>query len=166
MKKYILAIVGAILFSSSAFAAGYGDAGCGLGSLIFGNSPGPVQIFAATTNLIGYAGLNTQNFGISSGTSNCDAKGFDTSSLEQERFVADNFSGVSKEMAVGEGEQLTVLAGLMGCPAVQQTRFNTVTQQNYAAIFASDTTTPSEMLTAVKTVMSSDAELSTACIVN
>lgn len=166
MKKYILAMIGTILFSSSAFAAGYGDAGCGLGSLIFGNASGPVQIFAVTTNVTPHPLVNSQIFGISSGTSNCDAKGFDTAQLEQERFVANNFSGVAKEMAVGEGEQLTALAGLMGCPVVQQTRFNTVTQQNYAAIFASDTTTPSEMLTAVKTVMSGDAELSAACTVN
>jgi hypothetical protein len=162
MKKYILAIVGTILFSSSAFAAGYGDAGCGLGSLIFGNQSGPIQVLAVTTN----GTSANQTFGITSGTSNCDAKGFDTSKLEQEQFVANNFSGLAKDMATGKGEQLTVLAGMMGCPVVQQTRFNTATQQNYAAIFASDTTTPSEMLTAVKTVMSGDAELSAACSVN
>jgi len=166
MKKYILAIVGTILFSSSAFAAaarGYGDAGCGLGSMIFGNQQGPVQIFAATTNLIGYGPINTQNFAISSGTSNCDAKGFDTAKLEQEQFVASNFSGLAKEMATGQGEQLTALAGLMGCPTVQQSRFNTVAQQNYQAIFASDSTTPAEVLTAVRGVVSNDSELSTTC---
>ena len=162
MKKYLIAIVGTLLFSSTALAAGYGDAGCGLGSLLFGNQSGPVQILAATTN---GTSLN-QAFGITSGTSNCDAKGFDTTKLEQERFVAHNFSGVAKEMAVGEGEQLAALSGLLGCPTLQQTRFNTVAQQNYSAIFASDTTTPSEMLTAVKTVMSSDAELAAACSVN
>lgn len=162
MKKYLLAIVGVMMFSSSALAAGYGDAGCGLGSLIFGNQSGPIQVLAVTTN--GTSG--NQTFGITSGTSNCDAKGFDTSKLEQEQFVANNFSGLAKDMASGKGEQLTALGGLLGCPMVQQTRFNTVTQRNYAAIFASDTTTPAEMLTAVKTVMSSDAELSAACAVN
>ena len=162
MKKYILAIVGTILFSSSAFAAGYGEAGCGLGAMIFGKTPGPTQILAATTN-------NTfwnQAFGISSGTSECDAKGVDTAKLEQEQFVQNNFSGLAKEMATGEGEHLTVLAGLLGCPMVQQPRFNTVAQRNYETILASDTTTPAEMLTAVKTVMSSDAELSAACTTN
>lgn len=162
MKKYFLAIAGTLLFTSSALAAGYGDAGCGLGSLIFGNQAGPIQILAVTTNGTVY----NQTFGITSGTSNCDAKGFDTSKLEQEQFVANNFSGLAKDMAAGNGEQLTALAGMMGCPVGQQTRFNTVTQQNYAAIFASDTTTPSQMLTAVKTVMSGDAQLSAACSVN
>jgi Protein of unknown function (DUF3015) len=159
MKKYIMAIVGTILFSSSAFAAGYGDAGCGLGSLIFGNASGPIQVLAVTTNGTSY----NQTFGISSGTSNCDAQGFDTAKLEQEEFVANNFSGLAKEMATGNGEQLTALAGLMGCPTVQQTRFNTVAQQNYRAIFASDSTTPAEVLTAVRGVVSNDTELSTTC---
>jgi hypothetical protein len=166
MKRYILAIVGSMLFfsSASAFAAevgaaGYGEAGCGLGALIFGKQKGGVQILAATTNNTFY----NQAFGISSWTSNCDAKGWDTAKLEQEQFVANNFSGLAKEMASGEGEQLTTLAGLLGCPATQQPRFNTVAQRNYETILASDRTTPSEMLTAVKAVMSSYAELSAAC---
>jgi hypothetical protein len=162
MKRYILAIVGTILFFSpvSVFAAaGYGEAGCGLGSLIFGNQKGPVQILAATTN----GTVNNQSFAITTGTSNCDAKGFDTSKLEQEQFVTNNFSGLAKEMAAGEGEQLTALAGLLGCPMTQQPRFNAVTQRNYETILANDKTTPSEMLTAVKVVMSSDADLSAAC---
>lgn len=80
---------------------------------------------------------------------------------EQERFATHNFSGLAKEMAAGQGEQLATFAGLLGCPTVKQTHFNAVTQRNYAAIFASETTTPAEMLTAVKAVMSSDAELAT-----
>jgi hypothetical protein len=160
MKKVLFAIVGTMIFSSSVFAANYGEAGCGLGSLIFGKTPGAVQIFAATTNAL----VMNQGFGITSGTSNCDAKGFDTSKLEQEQFVQNNFSGLAKEMATGEGEQLTTLAGLLGCPAVEQPRFNTVAQQNYETILASDTTTPAEMLTAVKAVMSRDAELSASCV--
>jgi len=159
MKKYILAIIGTVLFSSSAFAAGYGDAGCGLGSLLFDKQAGPVQILAATTNGTSY----NQTFGITSGTSNCDAKGFDTTKLEQEQFVANNFSGLAKDMATGQGEQLTALAGLMGCPTAQQPRFNTVAQQNYPAIFASDSTTPVDVLTAVRSVVANDSELSTTC---
>jgi len=166
MKRYIFAIVGTILClsSASAFAAteigaaGYDEAGCGLGALIFGKQKGGVQILAATTNVASF-----QSFAISSGTSNCDAKGWDTAKLEQEQFVANNFSGLAKEMATGEGEQLTTLAGLLGCPTAQQHRFNTVAQRNYETILASDRTTPSEMLTAVKAVMSSDTELSAAC---
>lgn len=149
-------MAGIVLFSSSAFAAAYGDAGCGLGSLVFQDQPGAVQIFAATTN-----GTGMQSFGITSGTSNCDAKSIILA--EQERFATHNFSGLAKEMAVGQGEQLATFADLLGCPSAKQAHFNDVTQRNYKAIFASDTTTPVEMLTAVKTVMSSDTELASAC---
>ena len=159
MKKYLLITIGMMLLSPPAFSAGYGDAGCGLGSLIFGTQSGPIQIFAATTNATGI-----QSFGISSGTSNCDTKGFNTATIEQERFVANNFAGLAKDMASGEGEQLAALAGLLGCPAVQQTRFNTVAQKNYNTIFANDSATPAEVLTAAKGVVSRDAELSVTCI--
>lgn len=160
MKKYLFVTMGTMLLSAPVFAAGYGEAGCGLGSLIFGNQQGPIQILAATTN--GTSG--NQSFGITSGTSNCDAKGVDTATLEQEQFVANNFASLAKDVAGGDGEQLAVLAGFVGCPAVQQSRFNTVAQQNYQTIFASETTTPLEVLTAVKGVVSSDAELSATCI--
>ena len=44
----------------------YGTAGCGLGSLVFGDQPGIIQIVAATLN-----GIGGQTFAITSGTSNC-----------------------------------------------------------------------------------------------
>jgi len=158
MKKYILAIVGTVLFSSPAFAAGYGDAGCGLGSLVFGAQEGAVQILAATTN-----GTGMQSFGITSGTSNCDAKPVILAQKQQETFVSNNFAGLAKDIATGQGEHLTALAGLMGCPAVEQARFNSVTQHNYRAIFATDSTSPSEALSAVRVVVSQDAQLSGSC---
>ena len=160
MKKYLLIIIGTMLLSPSAFAAGYAEAGCGLGSLLFGGQPGPMQILAATTNNSTY----NQAFGITSGTLNCDTKGFNTATIQQEQFVASNFAGLAKDMASGEGEQLAVLAGLLGCPAVQQTRFNAVAQQNYNTIFANDGATPAGVLTATKGVVSRDAELSVTCI--
>jgi hypothetical protein len=128
--------------------------------MFFGNQKGPIQILAATTN--GLSG--NQSFGVTSGTSNCDAKGVDSASIEHEQFVANNYTNLAKDMAVGEGEQLAVLAGLVGCPSTQQTHFNTVTQQNYDAIFASDAVSPAEVLSAVKGVVSRDAELSVTCV--
>jgi len=123
MKKYLIVMFGVMLFSMpSAFAAGYGDAGCGLGSIVFGDAPGHIQILAATTNTTGI-----QSFGISSGTSNCDAEGFDISQREQDTFVVQNFSSLNKEMASGEGEHLAALAGLVGCSAEKEERFALMT---------------------------------------
>ena len=74
MRKLTLlfAVVG-VLFTASAARAqqgGYGMAGCGLGSLLFGNDNTTLmQILAATTNGL----FGSQTFGITSGTSNCTA---------------------------------------------------------------------------------------------
>ena len=78
--------------------------------------------------------------------------------------MANNFTGLAKEMATGKGEHLVALAGMLGCPIEQQGQFNTASQRNYEAIFASDATSPSEILGAMKGVVASDAVLSAACI--
>jgi len=160
MKKLILTFLGVMLMSPSAFAAGYGQGGCGLGSMIFGDQAGPVQILAATTN---GTSLN-QAFGISSGTSNCDASGVILAEKEGDLFVSQNFASLEKEMAAGEGEHLDTLAGLLGCPSVKGPQFASYAQENYQTIFASEGTTPNEMLKAVKVGMAERPELAAACI--
>ena len=66
MKK-IFGLASAVVLTSASFAGSYGDAGCGFGSMIFGNQAGFMQVFAATTN--GTSG--SQTFGITTGTLNC-----------------------------------------------------------------------------------------------
>ena len=68
MKLYKRIAVAASLFllPVSVFAAaGYGAAGCGLGSMVFGSKPGAEQVVAATTN----GTFGSQTFGITFGTS-------------------------------------------------------------------------------------------------
>lgn len=160
MKKYTLTL-GILLYSASpAFAAGYGDAGCGLGSLIFGNTPGPVQILAATTNGSSY----NQPLGITSGTSNCDKESaLQTAEAQNQlQFVNANFPSLAKEMAAGDGEQLTTLAGMLGCSAAAP-EFAHYTQANYDAIFASAQTTPTEMLVSLRDAVNADPSLAASC---
>lgn len=105
MKKLILMgtlVLSLVSFSGSAFAAGYGDAGCGLGSLAFGNQQGGIQVLASTTN----GTFGTQTFGITTGTSNCNPAGLVKLEKEREEFAKDNYSTLVKEMAMGEGENL------------------------------------------------------------
>ncbi len=149
-----------LFLASTGHTAGYGAAGCGLGSLVFGNEAGPVQIFASTTN----GTFGSQTFGITSGTSNCDAMGIVLSEREDNVFVAYNFDSIKKEMATGEGEHLDTLSGLVGCPSEKGSQFASYTQQNYKAIFASAQTTPEEMLQAVKGGIASHPELATSCV--
>lgn len=159
MKKYLLALGMTLLAASPALSAGYGDAGCGLGSLVFGKTPGPVQILAATTNGTSY----NQAFGITSGTSNCDKQSsLVVSEADQLRFTDANFASLAKESAAGQGEQLTSLAGLMGCSAVAP-EFARFTQQHYETIFAAEHTTPSEMLGAIKDGLPHDPVLAASC---
>jgi hypothetical protein len=159
MKRYLFAVVGALLMASPAFAAGYGDAGCGLGSLIFGDQKGPVQILAATTNGTFYS----QAFGISTGTSNCDAQDWVLNEQDQKAYAEANFSSLTKAMATGEGEQLTAFATVLGCPTAVAPEFARYTQTNYEVIFASDATTSVEMLRAVKAGIAADPVLSASC---
>lgn len=87
---------------------GYGAAGCGLGSIVFGPKPGPIQIAAATLNMIA---LN-QTFGITTGTSNCDIP---ESAYPAAAFIEANKETLAKELSRGEGESVLGLASLLKC---------------------------------------------------
>jgi hypothetical protein len=162
MKKALfsvgaLALFGGILMNpATGLAAGYGAAGCGLGSLVFGDSPGIIQIFAATTNGI----TANQTFGITSGTSNCAGGG--TASIMQETFVSMNQSSLSRDVAAGQGEYLTTLGVLMGCEAGSQDVFATAMKDNHAKIFTPDAT-PAQVLEHVHTVIAENQTLAPVC---
>jgi len=163
MKKFLLvgimflAITG---FSNSAFAAGYADAGCGLGSMLFGNEAGAVQILASTTN----GTFGSQTFGITTGTSNCSPEGLVKLDKEREVFAQKNYSSLVKEMAVGAGENLETLAGLFGCSQDTQNDFGSLVQDNFGSIVKSDTTSSNEMLTELKIQLVNHDTLSKSCV--
>ena len=98
----------ALLGGTNEYAAGYGSAGCGLGSVVFGNKPGIVQIFAATTN----ATFASQTFGITSGTSNC---GESAVAAGPKVFIEANKEALAKDMSRGSGETIQNLSALAGC---------------------------------------------------
>ncbi|CAI2718959.1 DUF3015 family protein [Nitrospina watsonii] len=165
MKKMLL--VGSILFSmvcfsGNAFAAGYGEAGCGLGSLVWqdgSKQKDPVfQILASTTN----GTFGSQTFGITTGTSNCNDSIFKVEK-EREVFAAINFSTLVKEMAMGEGDNLNTLASLYGCTETNFSDFGTVTQQNFGSIITSSETTHKDMLTNLNGVLAKDGNLTQSC---
>jgi hypothetical protein len=126
MKKMLCTIVGGVCLITAAHAqkastkeapikdafshqgsGSYGMAGCGLGSLVFGDKPGMVQIVAATVNNI----ISPQTFAISSGTSGC-GKGAQSSAAV---YIETNKVALQKDAARGEGETLAGLAEIMGC---------------------------------------------------
>ena len=164
MKKLILMgalVLSLVSFSGSAFAAasGYGDAGCGLGAIIFGSEQGPVQILSSTTNSF----LGNQTFGITTGTSNCNPAGLVKLEKEREEFAMKNYPTLVKEMAMGEGENLDTLAGLYGCSQESHADFGSLVQENFGAIVKSDSTNSQEMLSSLKSEIAGNAVLSKSC---
>jgi hypothetical protein len=161
MKKLFMTgalVLSLVSFSGSAFAVPYGDAGCGLGSLVFEKQQGAAQVVAATLN-----GTGIQTFSITSGTSNCNPAGLVKLEKEREEFVKSNYSTLVKEMAKGEGENLDTLASLYGCSQNSHADFGTLTQENFSDIVKSESTTSQEMLSSLKSEMSGHATLSKSC---
>ncbi len=162
MKKFLRVgalFLATISFSGPAFAAGYGDAGCGLGSMVFGDEAGAVQILAATTNLLG----GNQTLGITTGTSNCNREGLVELEKEREVFAQQNYSSLVKEMAMGRGENLETLAGLFGCSHKVRADFGSLAQEKFENIVKNEKTSSNEMLTRLNSELAGHDVLSKAC---
>ena len=110
----------------------YGMAGCGLGSVLIGDKPGMVQIFAATSNDIS----GNQTFGISSGTLNCEDRPDSNSAFRQklDQYVVGNHNQLQNDIAKASGESITALETMGNCADSGQ--LGTNLQARYASIFA------------------------------
>ena len=115
-------------------------------NVVIGFFIGPVQLYAITT-----------------GVSNCGGSKAAVLAQEDERFVAQNFDSLAKGMALGRGESVETLAGLLGCSAEERSSFGRFTQKNYGSLFRSDDTTPQEMLTSLKNELPGDPVLAASC---
>ncbi len=116
---------------SSSGGYSYGTAGCGLGSIVFGDKPGFMQVVAATLNGTGY-----QTFGITTGTSNCGSGG-KSSAYE---FIKANKVALASEISRGQGEAIESLSKILDCS--DSKAVGSVLQKNFINIY------PNEMVTA------------------
>lgn len=118
-----------ILFlGSSSFAYQYGMAGCGLGSLVFKDQPGKIQIVAVTLNDI----IVPQTSAITTGSSNC----YEVSASEAaNHYIESNVGALQKDISQGQGETLTGLLTIWGCSNVDQV--GSTLQSNYQSIYSS-----------------------------
>jgi hypothetical protein len=156
--KHLITLLALSLMSAPAFAGDYGDAGCGLGSLVWGGNKGKLaQICAATTNATSY----TQTFGITTGTSKCTSSGLVQAEREQEYFANVNRDALYQEMAAGRGDTVSGLAALMGCANISV--FGTFAKSHYTEIFPSAETSGAEMLKNLRTHMGKDSTLQASC---
>ena len=141
MKKMLLVAVAvtlSLVLVGSVFAAAkggaYGAAGCGLGSLVFQDQPGMVQVLAATTN----GTFGSQTFGITSGTSNCP-QGLKVANNDRlNEFVLANMDNLAKDIAMGKGETLDAFADLLQVPTDKRAEFNAKLQTNFSKVFPSE----------------------------
>lgn len=137
---------------SVAHAAKYGTAGCGLGSLLFHDDKGLVQVLAATTN----GTFGTQTFGISSGTSNCEDTAGGTDSAKA--FIETNREAFAKDVARGTGETITTLTTLSGCS--DSAAVGTTLQRNFRGIFPNATVKDTDVSESAVQTLKSHPELS------
>jgi hypothetical protein len=157
MRKYIVLAISAGLLGSIAVvpvahADGYGTAGCGLGSILFGDKPGIIQVLAATTN----GTFGTQTFGITTGTSNCeDTK---ASAANTKAFVQANREAVAKDIARGSGETISSLSTLAGC--ADPAAVGATLQKEFKKIFPNEQVTDVTVSDSVVNTLQSHSELS------
>jgi hypothetical protein len=161
MRTLKLLVVATALLATSAWAQAdsakqavkgtgkYGAAGCGLGSLVFENQPGGVQVVAVTLNITGI-----QTFGITTGTSNC-APGLLAQGTKT--FVDANREVLAKDAARGEGEAVGALAVINQCKDLKGV--GAALQRDYGRIFPSEQATNEEVTDAILNTLHSDPSL-------
>jgi Protein of unknown function (DUF3015) len=155
--RYALAVA-TLLVTGTAFAQGsglkgtgaYGAAGCGLGSLVFSNQPGAVQILAATTN----GTFGSQTFGITTGTSNCGAG---LMAQGTKNFVEANREALAKDISRGQGEAIGALTVINSC--ADSSKVGAALQKNFSSIFPSEAASNDEVTEAILKTLHSDASI-------
>jgi len=133
MKKVLMTVVVLGAFSAAAFAADYGSAGCGLGSLAFKKND-MTQVLAATTN----GTFGSQTFGMTFGTSGCNNEGLVKVGMARESFIEANYKDLSRDAAKGNGEYVTNLAKLYGYTPENAWQFTQLLQKNHTVIFGNN----------------------------
>lgn len=129
----------------------YGSAGCGLGSLVFGDQPGGVQILASTTN----GTVGSQTFGITFGTSNCGNAVI--GGLGSRTFIEANREMLAKDAARGSGETISTLSHLAGC--ADPSKVGAALQRSYEANFTQE----SSEVVAERVISTLKSDASLAC---
>ena len=130
------------------------DVGCGVGSQVWAGQSGTIpKILAATTNGI----FTNQLLGITFGTLGCSQGG--TVTAQAVTFTNENSESLARDMAVGQGESLNVLAELMSIKAEDKARFFAVSKQNFSEIYSTENQNSLQVLSSLQAVMAKDAVL-------
>ncbi|MFK7823327.1 MAG: DUF3015 family protein [Oligoflexales bacterium] len=137
----------------TAHAYHYGMAGCGLGSLIFEDQKGKVQLAAATLN----NWVVPQTSAITSGTSGC----YDTSENMADLFFKSNKQAILQEIAFGQGEALDGISKIYGC--IEPTNLNKALRKQYSAIVGEQNPSADELRYNIESVIRNNSALLSTC---
>lgn len=151
----LVLLVGVAIVASQARAAGenYGMAGCGLGSMAFGQDNGKIQILAATTN----GTFGSQTFGITTGTSNC----VENPRMASAMYIAVNQEAIKTDVARGEGETLNGLSQILKCG--DQAALNAALQKNFAVIFPDESVKSEQVNSNILATIEAEPALKATC---
>jgi len=160
MGRLTVSMMLALLLGAPAAWAQQGEtadsSGCGLGTMLFEGQEGiAAQVLAVTTN--GTSG--NQTFGISSGTLGCTQDGVVRPPAKVKILLMSSLDSLAADVARGQGETLTSLAGLMAIEAADQEHFFTSLQGNFERIFPNQNVTADEVITSINAVLAEDAVL-------
>lgn len=154
MMKKLLAV--AVLATGANVAMADQDVGCGLGTMVWAGQSGVIpKILAVTTN----GTSANQLFGITSGTLGCKSDGVIDSRAKLSMYMGTNAERLARDMSVGHGESLNVLADLMGVQAEHKAAFFQAAKANFGKIFAPENQTAGQVLSSLRDVMAKDAVL-------
>src|SRR5690606_27137621 len=130
LKKIMLA---ALLVAGSNVAMADNDVGCGIGSQVWAGQSGIIpKLLAGTTNVI----FTNQWLGITFGTLGCSQGG--TVTAQVVTFTNENGEVFARDMAVGDGESLNVLAELLKIKSEDKARCFSVSEQNFSNIYSAE----------------------------
>ncbi len=148
LKKIALA---AVIAAGSTAVFADSDVGCGIGSQVWAGQSGKVpKILAGTTNGL----FANQLFGITFGTLGCSGTG--TVTAQAVTFTNENSEALARDMAVGQGESLNVLASLLNIKEADKARFFALTKTNFSKIYSSDNTSSAQVLASLQSAMAQD----------
>lgn len=155
--KRIIVLAGLMGALAMGTAQARDSTGCGLGSMVWQGKQGVVpQVLAVTTN----GTFGNQTFGISSGTLGCTQDGVVGEGMKVSMYTGSNMDRLAQDMAVGQGESLSVLAELLGVAEQDKSAFFELAKLNFSEIFSSEQVTAEDVLNTLQAAMANDAVLS------
>ena len=149
LKK--LAVAALFVVGSNAAMAD-SDIGCGVGSEIWKGQSGLIpKVLGATTNGI----FGNQTFGITFGTLGCKRAPSLVRS-EVVEFVDHNAEALARDIAVGTGENLNVLAELMQIESTDKNHFFQVAKANWTKLYADENQNTTQVIASLHSMMTED----------